>query len=233
MRPLDGEPGIVLRRAPLFFFRRMPADGGGIEEHVRALQGGKARALGIPLIPADQRSDRALFEIEALEAQVAGREVILLVVERIVGDVHLAIHAADFAVAADNDGGVVIEPGRTPLEEGNHNGYFQFAGDGAEARGARSGNRLGEVEERCVLALAEILGAEELGKADDLCAAARGLAHVGNRTLQVIVRLRGTAHLYQAYFKFVGRHLVLQLVESLCLEYQSARRVQWYASFID
>ena len=61
VRALDGEPGVVLRRAPLFFLRRMPADGGGIEEHVRTLQGGQPRALRIPLVPADQRSHRALL----------------------------------------------------------------------------------------------------------------------------------------------------------------------------
>ena len=40
VRPLDGEPGIVLCRAPLLLFRRMPANGGGVEDDVRARKGG-------------------------------------------------------------------------------------------------------------------------------------------------------------------------------------------------
>ena len=202
---LDGEPGFVLRRSPLILFRRMPADGGGIEEDVGTLQGSQTRTLGIPLIPADQGADRALFQIEAAEAEVAGGEVILFVIEGIVGDVHLAVEAADFAVAADDDRGVVIEAGGAPLKKGDDNSGFQLAGEGAEARRTGSGNGLGEIEQSGVLALAEILGAEELGKADDLGAAAGGLAHVGDRSLQVFVRLGRTAHLYEAYLKFVGR----------------------------
>ncbi len=120
---------------------------------------------------------------------------------------HLAVEAADFAVAADDGGGVVIEAGGAALKKRDDDGYFQLAGEGTEAGRTGSGNRLGEVEQRGVFALAEILGAEELGQADDLSTAAGRLAHVGDRPLQIFVRLRGTGHLYEAYFKFVGRHL--------------------------
>ena len=95
---LNGLPGIVLRRAELVFLRRMPADGGGIEEDLGALQRGEARAFGIPLVPADERADAAVRRVDGLESEIAGREVELLVVERIVGDVHLAIDADDGAV---------------------------------------------------------------------------------------------------------------------------------------
>ena len=56
---LNGAPGIVLRLAELRFLRGMPADRGGIEQNLRALQRGQARAFGIPLVPADQRADSA------------------------------------------------------------------------------------------------------------------------------------------------------------------------------
>ena len=95
MRPLDGLPGVVLRRAELVFLGRVPADGSGIEEHLRALQRGEPRALGIPLVPAHERADAAKAGVHGLKAQVARREVVLLVVERVVGDVHLAIDAGD------------------------------------------------------------------------------------------------------------------------------------------
>ena len=56
---LDGLPGVVLRRAEFVLLGRMPADGGGIEEDVGALQRGEARGFGIPLVPADERADAA------------------------------------------------------------------------------------------------------------------------------------------------------------------------------
>ena len=51
------------------------------------------------------------------EAEVAGGEVKLLVVEGVVGDVHLAVDVGDAAVALDGDGGVVVEAGGSALEE--------------------------------------------------------------------------------------------------------------------
>ena len=53
------------------FFRRMPADGGGIKEQVGAAQGGDARRFRIPLVPTDQRAHLSDRSIEGLEAQVA------------------------------------------------------------------------------------------------------------------------------------------------------------------
>src|SRR5882672_7584258 len=50
---LNGPPGIVLGYAELGFLGGMPADCGGVEKNLRALQGGEARAFGEPLIPAD------------------------------------------------------------------------------------------------------------------------------------------------------------------------------------
>ena len=124
---LDGAPGVELRRAVLRFFRRVPADGRGIEENVRAAQAGQARAFGIPLVPADQRGDAAEARVEAGKAEVAGREVELFVVERIVGDVHLAVDAGEAAVGVEDRGGVVVEAGGAALEERSDDDDAQFA----------------------------------------------------------------------------------------------------------
>ena len=51
------------------------------------------------------------------KAEVAGREVELLVEGRIVRDVHLAILAGDRARAVEHHRGVVVQPGRAPLEQ--------------------------------------------------------------------------------------------------------------------
>ncbi len=113
---LNQLPRLVLRLPVLLLLRRMPADGGRIEQDLRALQRREARALGKPLVPADQHADRALRGVPRAEPRVTRREVELLVEERVVGDVHLAIDAHDRAVGFDDDGGVVIEAGRALLE---------------------------------------------------------------------------------------------------------------------
>ena len=97
---LDRLPGIVLRCAEFLFLCGVPADGGGIKEHFGALQRGQTRAFGIPLVPANQGADAAKRGIDGLESEIAGGEVVLLVVKRIVGDMHLAIDADDGAILA-------------------------------------------------------------------------------------------------------------------------------------
>ena len=74
-------------------------------------------ASGIPLIPADEHADRAVVRRERPETEVARREVELLVVARIVGNMHLAILADVAAPAVDDDRGVVVQPRRAPLEQ--------------------------------------------------------------------------------------------------------------------
>src|ERR1039457_7110933 len=73
----------------------MPADGSGVEDGLRAAERSQAGGLGIPLVPADERADRSIGCRNRFESEVTGREVKLLVVERIVGDVHLAVNAGN------------------------------------------------------------------------------------------------------------------------------------------
>ena len=84
--------------------------------------------------------------VERLEAQVARREVELLVVERVVGDVHLAVEAQQRAVGVEDDGRVVIEPRRPPLEERADDHDAGLLRDLRERLGGRAGDRLGQVE---------------------------------------------------------------------------------------
>ena len=105
VRALDRPPRVDLRLAPFVLLGRVPADRRRVEEHLRAEQRRDARGLRVPLIPADQDADRGVARLPHLEAgprarsplvvevPVAGREVVLLVEQRIVRDVHLAIHA--------------------------------------------------------------------------------------------------------------------------------------------
>ena len=61
-----------------------------------------------------------------------------------------------------------------------------------------TGNRLGQVEERDVFALAEILRLKQLGQADELGALAGGIANVCDRALQILLRLGRARHLHDA-----------------------------------
>ena len=56
---LNGLPRLILRRAVLLLLRGVPADGGGIEEEIGALERGDAGAFRVPLVPADQCADAA------------------------------------------------------------------------------------------------------------------------------------------------------------------------------
>src|SRR5262249_22485674 len=68
-----------------------PADRSRITEDLRTLNSIHTRGFRIPLVVTNQRSDHSLACIHLYVAEIAGREVILLVIIRIVGDVHLAV----------------------------------------------------------------------------------------------------------------------------------------------
>src|SRR4051812_34286317 len=113
----------------------MPANCRGIEKDVRAEEARDARGLGIPLVPADQHANRGVLRLPHAKAarlfryladdvdavvvrRVARREIVLLVEERIVRNVHLAIHAEERAVCVYDRGGVAIDAASLLLEDG-------------------------------------------------------------------------------------------------------------------
>src|SRR6266487_2826135 len=101
---LDELPRLVLVGAVCRFFTRMPADGSRVEKNLRPLQRRQPRALRIPLVPANQHADLAVAGLPRAETQITGREIKLLVVKRIVRDVHLPVRAEQRTVCV-NDGG--------------------------------------------------------------------------------------------------------------------------------
>ena len=110
------------------------------------------------------------------DAQVARREVELLVVERIVGDVHLPVEAQKRAAGVDHRRGVVVHARAAPLEHGANDRHVQFACQARQRFRGRAGHRFGQGEQLRVLLAAEVLRAEQLLEADDLRPAAGGLA---------------------------------------------------------
>src|SRR5260370_33751120 len=102
MPALDGPPRVELRGAELRFFVRMPADAGGIKNYVRAAERGDPRSLRIPLVPADLHADARVLRVEIRKAEIAGSEIKLFIVERIVGDMHLAVFPEERSVGIKN-----------------------------------------------------------------------------------------------------------------------------------
>src|SRR5690349_17420849 len=107
----------------------MPSDGGGIEQHVGSLQSGNARAFGIPLVPADKRSDPANTGVESSIAEIPGSKVKLLVVKRVIWNVHLAVKAPELAIDVEDGGGIVVDPGSALFEQRSDQHDMQFLGD--------------------------------------------------------------------------------------------------------
>ena len=91
----------------------------------------------------------------------------------------------------------MIEAGRALLEERRDQHNFILPGSGGEFFRARARDRLGEIEQSGVFALAEILRLEELGQADDIGALACGLRNAVERLGQIVGRLGAARHLDQ------------------------------------
>ena len=79
---------------------------------------------------------------------------------------HLAVDAAQRAIGIEDRRRVVIEAGRALLKQRCDEHNFILPGGGGEFFGSRPGNRLGQIEQGGILALAEILCLEKLGQAD-------------------------------------------------------------------
>lgn len=195
---LNGAPGVELSGAELSFFVGMPADAGGIENYLRALQSGEARTLRIPLIPANLNADASVGGVEIGKAEIAGREIEFFEVERIVGNVHFAVFAEERAVGVKDGAGVVVDAGGASFEKRGDDHYFSFFCDFCERAGGGSGNRFGEIEEHCVFGTAEIFAAKKFIHTDDLRAARRGFADFLNGVREVFFGIGGAAHLHEA-----------------------------------
>ncbi len=137
------------------------------------------------------------------EAEVAGGEVELLVVERVVGDVHLAVDAGDMvgrgAGGIEHCDGVVIEAWGAALKEAGDESDVFLANDRSETSCAGTGDGLGQGEERVVLALAEVLRAEEFRQANDLRAGAGRLADQIGGVVEVLRDGGRAGHLDEGY----------------------------------
>ena len=64
-----------------------------------------------------------------MEAQVAGGEVELFIVSRIVRDVHFAVATSQCSISLEHDRGVVIKTAGSPFENGTNDDHPELSGD--------------------------------------------------------------------------------------------------------
>ena len=114
---IDVSQALLLAVAVHFLFVGQPADGRGIEQDLGTLQRHQPRRFGKPLVPADAHAQAAKSRRETAKPQIAGREVELLVIERIVGNVHLAIDPQLRTIGVKDGRRVVVQPGRPAFEQ--------------------------------------------------------------------------------------------------------------------
>ena len=183
----------------------MPSDRCRIKKYLRALQRRQPRALGIPLVPADQRADFSRAGIECTKAEIAGREIKFFVIERVVRDVHLAIKPAQGTVVIKNSRRVVIKPRRALLKQRCDQHHSVGAGGGGKFFGTRPRNRFGQIEQCVIFALAEILRLKKFGQADDFGAASGRVRDAFDSLGKILLRLRTARHLHQRHAKFFRR----------------------------
>src|SRR5947207_13214430 len=98
----------MLRRAEFFFLARMPADRRRIKNNLGATQCRQPSCFGIPLVPANADTDLAAICVPRLKTKIARREIKLLVIQRIVRALHLAIFPEKFSVRVHNYGRTLL-----------------------------------------------------------------------------------------------------------------------------
>src|SRR5262245_61008277 len=107
----------MLAGAVLLFLAGMPSDGGRVEENLSSAQRRQTSRLRVPLIPANQNSDPSIPGLPDREAEVSRREIELFMVERIVGNMHLAVLSQIVPIGIENGSGIVVDAGSPALEQ--------------------------------------------------------------------------------------------------------------------
>src|SRR5439155_26500915 len=117
-------------------------------------------------------------------------EIKFFVIQWIVRDVHLAIKPTQRAIRIENRGSIVIHAGRALLKQRRNQNNVKLLRQVRYLRGRWPRNRFGKIEQRYVLALAEILGLKKLGEANDLCASTRRFTNLLDSVLEIFLRIR-------------------------------------------
>ena len=162
-------PGLALTRLFLGRVAALVAYSRWIDEDIGTSKSHQAGTFGIPLIPADLYAEVAHRGFDRMETEVARGEVELLVVGRIIGDVHLAMDAGYAAIAFEDNGSVVVKPRCTTLEETGDEDDIVLGCKRAEEVSGRTWNGFGKVEIIDRFHLTKIGRVVEFLKHNELC----------------------------------------------------------------
>ena len=149
------------------------ADGSRVDQDVCALQRHQAGCFRIPLVPAHQYAELAYGSLYRLESEVARGEVELLVIGRVIRNVHLAILSGYASVLFYHYCRIVIQSRSTALEERSNDYHAQILGQLAVEFGRWTGNRFGKVEILYIFYLAEVERVVKFLQYNEFCATLR------------------------------------------------------------
>ena len=218
-----------LRFAIWLLVFRKPADGGGIAQELGAGQCGQTSSFREPLVPADADTDSPKASRKAAKTEISGSEIELLVIGRIVGDVHLTIVASDFPIGIDHGRRIVVESRGAAFEEAGHNHDIVFCRQFSQRLGRWAWNRLGQIESTMVLRLAWVGHRKEFLQADNLVSLRGRLANERNRLTKICVGVFAAAHLQRCHLDGrVVRHVWLG-VTGICA-YNVTKSITVYAA---
>ena len=119
---------------------------------------------------------------------------------------HLAVESAQRAVAVEDRRGVVVDAGRPLFEQRRDQDHPVVSRCCRQSFGRRTRNRFGQIEQRMILALAEILRLKKFRQADDLRAAPGSVGYAAEGLLKILFRLWAARHLHQRHAKFLRGH---------------------------
>src|SRR5262249_60849516 len=139
------------------------------------------------------------------ESEIAGGEIKLFVVKRIVRNVHLAVFSEITSIGVYYRAGVVIDASCPAFEEGSNDDNLLFLGDLREPFGCGTRNRFGKIEKSCIFCAAEILAAAKFVHAYDLRAACRSFLDFLSRARKIFFGIFRGLPLKEADCEFV-RH---------------------------
>ena len=117
MTALDSHPGVKLSLLLSRCIFRIPSDGSRVDKQLCPCQSHEPGCFRVPLIPADQNTKPADRRLDRGETEVARGEVEFFVKARVIRNMHFAVDSGDGAVTFDDDSGVMVQAGGTPLKE--------------------------------------------------------------------------------------------------------------------
>src|SRR5262245_21324347 len=182
----------MLAGAVLLLLAGVPADCGWVEQNLGPAQGGQTRCLGVPLVPADQNSDPTVAGLPGWKTKISRCEIKLLMVERIVRNMHLAVLTEIASVGIEEGGGIVVDARSPALEQRNNYDQFQLSSHLAHKFRRGTGDFFGKSEVCMFLDLAEVRRLEKFLQANNLGALRRGFLDARDGLFEIGFRLPGT-----------------------------------------